>query len=133
MADFSVLKGIVPSFISTLSERFYKEDFHFWPQCYLSGEWISCEGLLDKDLYDGALRQGLFTAEKMPNIDWDGVTDLILLGQWKTEDLGHKPSVDEWYVEFKKRMPTPKAVDKLMDLWLAPMCRRQSDRVRQAA
>lgn len=132
LAEFSALKGIVPGFLTALSERFYPEDFHFWPECYLGGRWISCEALFDQALYEGALRQGLFTQAQIPSIDWDGETDLILLRPWMTEDRGHKASIDEWYVEFKERMRTPAFVDRLMDLFLAPLCRRKSDKVRAA-
>jgi transglutaminase-like putative cysteine protease len=132
LAKFSALKGMVPGFLSALSERFYPEDFHFWPECYLDGRWISCEALLDQALYEGALRQGLFTEAQIPSIDWDGQSDLILLGPWMVEDRGHRASIDEWLDEFKERMRTPAFVDRLMDLFLAPLCRRQSDRVRAA-
>lgn len=132
LAEFSALKGIVPGFLTALSERFYPQDFHFWPECYLGERWISCEALFDQALYEGGLRQGLFTQAQIPSIDWDGETDLILLGPWMTEDRGYKASIDEWYVEFKERMHTPAFVDRLMDLFLAPLCRRQSDRVRAA-
>ena len=132
-ADFSVLKGVVPSWISALSERFYPEDFHFWPECYLTGRWLSCEGLFDKPLYEGALRAGLITRNQIPTIDWDGETSLVLLGPWTTQDLGHEPGWEEWQVEFKKAMPTPGWVDRLMDRYLAPSCRRKSDSVRGTA
>ena len=132
LAEFAALKGIVPGFLSAMSERFCPEDYHFWPECYLDGRWISCEALLDQALYEGALRQGLFTEAQIPSIDWDGESDLILLEPWMVEDRGHRASIDEWYVEFKERMRTPAFVDRLMDLFLAPLCRRQSDRVRAA-
>lgn len=131
MAEFSVLKGIVPGFISYFSERFYKEDFHLWPECYLAGSWVACEALFDKELYKGALRMGLFTEKQIPSIDWDGENDCVLLEEWTTKDLGYKPSVDDWMVDFKKRIPAPRIVDGFLDLWLAPLCRRQSDRVRK--
>ena len=130
LAQFSALKGMVPGFLSAMSERFYPEDLHFWPECYLGGRWIACEALLDQALYEGALRQGLFTRAQIPSIDWDGETDLILLGPWMVEDRGHRASIDEWMTEFKERMRTPAWVDWLMDRFLAPLCRRQCDRVR---
>jgi transglutaminase-like putative cysteine protease len=132
LAEFAALKGIVPGFLTAMSERFYPEDFHFWPECYLGGRWISCEALLDQPLYEGALRQGLFTQAQIPSIDWDGQADLILLGPWRVEDRGHRASIDEWMAEFQERMRTPAFVDWLMDRLLAPLCRRQSDRVRAA-
>jgi hypothetical protein len=130
MADVAVLQGLIPDWLYSLSMRFYKEDFHFWPECYLDGSWIACEGLLDRALYEGALRKGLFTREHIPTIEWDGETDLVLLAGWKTKDLGHKPSWDDWYVEFKKKVATPKFVDRIMEWSLTPSCRRQTDRVR---
>ena len=131
MADVSVLKGIMPGFMYYVGEKFSKEDFHFWPECYLSGKWIACEGLLDKKLYEGVLKNGLLTKEQIPGIDWDGETDLVLLEGWKTEDLGYKPSWDDWYVEFKKKMSTPRIIDRLMELTVAPLSRRKTDRVRK--
>jgi hypothetical protein len=68
---------------------------HFWCECYLNGQWISCELLLDMPLYDGMLMEGLVTKEQMPTIDWDGKTDLVLLSPWITEDRGHLPSCDD--------------------------------------
>jgi hypothetical protein len=129
-ADFSVLKGVIPGWISYLSERFYPEDFHFWPECCLNSRWLSCEGLFDKPLYEGALRAGLISRDQIPAIDWDGETSLVLLGPWTTQDLGHKPGWQEWQVEFKKAMPTPGWLDRLLDCYLAPACRRKSDSVR---
>jgi transglutaminase-like putative cysteine protease len=130
LAQLAALKGMVPGFFSAMSERFYPVDFHFWPQCYLGGRWISCEALLDQALYEGALRQGLFTRAQIPGIDWDGQTDLILLMPWMVEDRGHRASIDEWMAEFQERMGTPAFVDWLMDRLLAPLCRRKSDTVR---
>jgi transglutaminase-like putative cysteine protease len=36
---------------------------HFWCECHLDGKWVSCELLLDKLLYDDAIR-GLQTSEE---------------------------------------------------------------------
>ena len=130
MAEISVLKGMIPGFLYFMVEK-AKEDFHFWPECYLRGKWIACEGLFDQELYDGALREGLLTKELIPSIDWDGKSRLVLLEPWKTEDFGNKPSWDDWYIDFKKRMATPRVIDRLMELTIAPSCRRQTDRIRR--
>jgi transglutaminase-like putative cysteine protease len=130
MAEVAALQGMIPDLLYAMSARFYKEDFHFWPECYLDGEWIACEGLLDRALYEGALRKGLFTRSQIPTIDWDGETPLVLLGAWQTSDLGAKPGWDEWEPEFKKKMSTPKIVDRFMEWTLAPSCRRKTDEVR---
>jgi transglutaminase-like putative cysteine protease len=130
MAEVTVLQGLIPDLVYTVSTRFYKEDFHFWPECYIDGEWIACEGLFDKTLYEAALRKGLFTPQQIPTIDWDGETSLVLLHAWRTKDLGSKPSWDEWYVEFKKKISTPRIADKFMEWTLAPLCRRKTDQVR---
>jgi hypothetical protein len=130
MAEVAVLQGLIPNLVYTLSVRFYKEDFHFWPECYLAGEWIACEGLFDKALYEAALRKGLLTQQQIPTIDWDGETSLVLCDAWKTKDLGSKPAWDEWYVEFKKKMSTPRIADRFMEWTLAPLCRRKTDAVR---
>jgi transglutaminase-like putative cysteine protease len=129
MAEVSPLRGMIPGFLYYVFEK-AREDFHFWPECYLSGEWIACEGMLDRALYEGGLRIGLFTREQIPTIDWDGESDLIIWGAWKTQDLGHRPSWDDWYDDFRKTIPMPRAFDRLFDLF-APSCRRQSDKVRE--
>jgi hypothetical protein len=130
MCAIAPLEGVIPDLLYAMSARFYKEDFHFWPECHLAGRWVACEGLWDRPLYEAALRKGLITQEQMPTIDWDGETDLVLLEAWQTEDLGHRPAWDEWYVEFKKKMATPRIVDKLMEWSLAPLCRRKTDQLR---
>ena len=130
LCSIAPLQGMIPDLLYAMSARFYKEDFHFWPECYLDGRWIACEGLWDRPLYEAALRKGLITRAQMPTIDWDGETDLVLLGAWQTEDLGHKPAWDEWSIEFKKRMPMPRIVDKFMEWTLAPLCRRKTDQLR---
>jgi hypothetical protein len=68
---------------------------HFWCECYLNSKWVSCELLFDWCLYDGLLKKGLITKEQVPTIDWDGETDLVLLGPWITEDRGSLPSEDD--------------------------------------
>ena len=130
MAKISVLKGMIPGFLYFMVEK-AKEDFHFWPECYLRGRWIACEGLFDQELYEGALKEGLVTRELIPGIEWDGRSNLVLLEPWKTVDLGDKPSWDDWYIDFKKRMATPRFIDKLMEITIAPACRRQTDRIRK--
>lgn len=129
MAEISVLKGMIPGFLYFIVEK-AREDFHFWPECYLHGKWIACEGLFDRDLYEGALREGLLRKQLIPSIDWDGKSSLVLLEPWKTKDLGSKPSWDDWYIDFKKRMATPRFIDRLMELTIVPSCRRRTDRIR---
>ena len=53
-----------------------------------------------------------------------------MVGSWQTSDLGVKPGWDEWESEFKKKMSTPKIVDRFMEWTLAPSCRRKTDEVR---
>jgi hypothetical protein len=131
MCAIAPLEGVIPDIMYALCARFYKEDLHFWPECYLAGRWVACEGLWDRPLYEAALQNGLINRERMPTIDWDGETGLVLLGAWQTEDLGHRPAWDEWYVEFKRKMATPGIVDKLMEWSLAPLCRRKTDQLRR--
>ncbi len=130
MVEISVLKGMIPGFLYFMVEK-AKEDFHFWPECYLQGKWIACEGLFDQELYKVAITEGLVTKELIPSIDWDGKSNLVLLEPWKTEDFGNKPSWDDWYIDFKKRMASPRIIDKLMEITIAPSCRRQTDRIRR--
>jgi hypothetical protein len=67
---------------------------HFWCECYLNDNWVSCELLFDRPLYDGMLKQDFITKEQVPTIDWDGKTGLVLLEPWITEDRGPLTSYD---------------------------------------
>jgi transglutaminase-like putative cysteine protease len=108
---------------------------HFWCECYLNGEWVSSESLLDKPLYDGMLKEGLITNEQVPTIDWDGKTDLVVLKRWITEDRGHLSSYDDAI----ERLQTSK--EGMPPLWIewiiAPVFYRlnlrNSERIRQLA
>jgi hypothetical protein len=68
---------------------------HFWAECLLDDRWISCEAMLDKPLYEGILKKGLITKDQVPTIDWDGKSDLIMLKDWITEELGSISSPEE--------------------------------------
>ena len=108
---------------------------HFWCECFLSGEWVSCELMLDKPLYDGMLQEGLITKEQVPTIDWDGKTDLVLLNPWITEDRGHLPSFDD---AIRVLQASEQGMPPLWIEWIiAPVFyrlnHRYSDRIRQLA
>jgi hypothetical protein len=108
---------------------------HFWCECYLNGRWVSCELMLDKPLYDGMLKEGLITKERIPTIDWDGKTDLVLLNPWITEDRGHLPSVDD---AIRVLQSGEEGMPPLWIEWIiAPVFYRlnlrNSDRIRQVA
>jgi hypothetical protein len=108
---------------------------HFWSECYLNGKWVSCELLLDKNLYDGMLKMGLITKEQVPTIDWDGKVDLILLKPWITEDHGHLPSIDDAIRVLKtsdEGMP-PLWVEKIIAPVFYPINLSKSDKIRQLA
>jgi len=75
---------------------------HTWCECYLSGEWIVCEALLDKAYYEGTLRKGIHTKEEFPTIDWDGETNLILAKPWIVKDVGTFPSWDDAMIKAKE-------------------------------
>jgi hypothetical protein len=74
---------------------------HCWCEAFLCGRWISCEALIDRSLYDGLLWAGLITKKKLPTIDWDGQTDLVILRPWIAEDRGADASVSDAYEEWK--------------------------------
>ena len=76
---------------------------HPWCECYLSGKWVACEALLDEAFYEGTLREGLFTKEQIPTIDWDGETDLILFKSLIVKDVDTFPSWDDAMMEARKR------------------------------
>ena len=89
-------KEIVKSFtLRFIYNRLPAAIGHTWCECYISGEWIACEALFDKALYNGALRKGTLTKRDMPTIDWDGETDLVLTRELILKDVGVFPSWDE--------------------------------------
>ena len=61
---------------------------------YLSDRWIACDALLDEPFYQGSLKIGSFSKEKVPSIEWDGENDLNLMKQMIVEDLGTYVSGD---------------------------------------
>ena len=106
---------------------------HFWCECFLGGDWVSCELMLDKPLYDGMLRQGLITREQVPTIDWDGKTDLTLLNSWITEDRGHLPSYDDAIrvLQASQEGMPPLWVERIIAPVFYRLNLRFSDRIRQ--
>lgn len=72
-----------------------REVAHAWPECFLGGQWTGCELTMDEGMYQTALRRGYLTRDEVPAIDWDGVTDLILIEKWITRDIGPLDSLDQ--------------------------------------
>lgn len=132
MVQTKVLHGLIADFVM----RFMASEVsHFWAECYLRGQWISCEAFLDRPLYEGMLTQGLITKEQIPMIDWDGKNDLILLKTWITSDRGSVSSADEaWLVYQNNSEGTPPLwIERLMAPLIIPYNRRFSDRIRRLA
>ena len=106
---------------------------HFWPECSLNGKWIACEAFLDQPLYEGMLRKGLITKDQVPNIDWDGKTDLIVLAPWVVEYLGTLASADEAIAGLQagaEGMP-PLWLEKMIAPIFFPFNLRYSDKIRE--
>jgi hypothetical protein len=40
--------------------------FHPWCECNISGKWIACDAVFDKEIYNAAIKNGIFTKEKEP-------------------------------------------------------------------
>jgi hypothetical protein len=106
---------------------------HFWCECFLSPDWVSCEGLIDRALYEGMLRADPTTRERIPTIEWDGQSDLTILDYWITEDRGVVfPSWDQALASLQQSdegMP-PRALEKLLRGVLYLPFVRASERVR---
>ena len=114
LQSIELLQPIIPRLIY---ERMPKVAGHPWCECYLSGEWIACETVLDEALYQANLRKGLITKEQIPTIDWDGQTDLVPVKPWIAEDVGIFPSLDDMLREVGKRGETAPPSNKLF-AWL---------------
>jgi hypothetical protein len=132
MAQTKVLTGLVAPFMLRSMKT---EASHFWTECYLGGRWISCEALLDKQLYEGMLRQGLITKDQIPTIDWDGEKDLIVLKPWITSDRGCVVSADDAVKAYQNNGEgaPPVWIERLMVPVFLPYNLRFSDRIRRLA
>jgi len=132
MAQTKVLNGLVAGVVL---RSMPPEASHFWTECHLAGQWISCEALLDKPLYEGMLKQGLITKDQIPTIDWDGETDLVILKPWITSDRGYVASADEAHRAYQNNDEgaPPVWLERLMAPVFLPYNLRFSDRIRHFA
>jgi len=126
------LKGIIPDW---LFDRMPNIASHFWPEAYLSGRWIACEGLLDRELYIGLLNRGLLDDNLIPTIDWDAENDLIVLKPWLVEDRGSTPSYEDIYTMLdqtrKEEGMPPRIVDRLFGWIIYSIFKRHTDKIRK--
>jgi hypothetical protein len=75
----TVLKPVVPRFIY----RFLPSPVgHFFCECLVGDRWVACEALYDAPFYEGLLQRGEISRNRVPTIDWDGETDLVVLKDW---------------------------------------------------
>lgn len=126
------LKGIIPDW---LFSRMPTVASHFWPEVYLSGKWVACEGLLDRELYNGLLERELLDRNLIPTIDWNGETSLIILKPWIVEDRGTTLSYEYIYemldrTRKEEGMP-PRIVDRLFGWIIYSFFKRHTDRIRK--
>jgi len=94
------LKALTPRF---MYNKLPEAIVHIWCECYLSGNWLACEALLDEEYYKGLLKMGAFTSEQVPTIDWDGETNLILVKHRVVKDIDTFSSWDDAMSEGLKR------------------------------
>jgi transglutaminase-like putative cysteine protease len=131
-AQSAVLNHLIADFVF---KRMPPVASHFWCECYLEGEWVSCEALLDRALYEGMLERGLITVEQIPSIEWDGKTDRILLAPWTTEVRGPLSSYEDVLAALKRNkegMP-PLWVERVIAPFFYPLNLRRSDEIRRFA
>jgi hypothetical protein len=127
------LTGVIPNWLLT---RMPQVASHFWPEAYVLGKWVACEGLLDKSLYQALLSRGIIDRQQIPTIEWNGNTDLILLKHWIVEDIGILNSFDDVYEMLDRRrkeegMP-PRIVERLFGWLIYSSFRRHTDRLRRS-
>jgi hypothetical protein len=129
----AALEGVIPDW---LYSRMPEVVSHFWPEAYLSGRWVACEGLFDKALYEALLRRGTIDRQQIPTIDWDGRTNLMLLKHWVVEDLGTMTSFDDVYemidANRKEEGLPPRIVERVFGRLIYSSFRRHTDRVRRS-
>jgi len=107
------LKGLVPEpiFRKKIPREIW---YHHWAECYLSGKWVACEPLFDKRLYKAACKKGIINKEKVPNIDWDGENDLIVVADFMLEDKGVFHSQDELFKKIRIENKLPGIIGKIV-------------------
>lgn len=89
----AALKGIVADFAyNSLPDGIW---CHPWCECYLDGEWIACETLFDRRLFQKGKAKGIIDNQKVPDIIWDGEHNLCVVTSWIIEDYGTLASFDE--------------------------------------
>jgi hypothetical protein len=123
-----VLKAFIPGF---LYDRLPSPVGHFWCECYLAGEWVACETLFDRPLYQGMLAGGLISQEQIPTIDWDGEGDLVLLRPWIVKDVGPYPAYDELVKLAQEEGMPPKVFCRLFDWLPAFFSHRRTEKIRR--
>ncbi|UCE10495.1 MAG: transglutaminase domain-containing protein [Candidatus Thorarchaeota archaeon] len=127
------LKGIIPDWLYTRMPAIVS---HFWTEVHINGRWLASEGLFDKPLFEALLDLGLIERQKIPSIEWDGETSLILLKHFIVDDLGIMTSYDDVYCMLDKQrkeegMP-PRIVERLLGRFIYYMFKRRTDRIREA-
>jgi len=68
---------------------------------------VSSETLFDRALYNAACKKGIISKDKIPNIDWDGENDLIVVTAFMLEDKGTYHSLDHLFkkAQDENRLP----------------------------
>ena len=104
---------------------------HPWCECFLDGNWLSCEALLDERLYAAYLQDGLFTKEQIPNIDWNGDTDLVLFTPFFVKDLGTFPAWDDVFMALQKQRVGLPPTNRLFGWFLFFLINRRIRKLRE--
>lgn len=118
------LRAVLPNLVY----RFVPErtSYHPWCECYVAENWISCDTLFDKGLYDALLRRRLISREQIPNIDWDGIHDLNTATAWILEDAGTAPCLDEVFKKAQTEQPP-----ELISVVVRRLCNRHIEKLRK--
>ena len=87
-----LIKPVTPGFIYNKTPTLL---VHPWCECFLDGNWLSCEALFDERLYAVFLQEGWLTKEQIPSTDWNGDTDLVLFTSFFIKDFGTFPAWDD--------------------------------------
>ena len=123
------LKPFIPSF---LYGHIPNPIGHPWCECYLDTRWISCEALLDKDLFHGMANGNIISDKDIQSIDWDGRTDLILLTKWIVEYNDPIESLDDLLQNELQKVGYPPKLFCYLFNWIAASgSRRITNRIRK--
>lgn len=123
-----LLKPFTPGFIYN---KIPTPQVHPWCECFLDGNWLSCEALFDERFYAVFFQDRMFTKDQIPNIDWNGDTDLVLFTPFFVKDLGTLPAWDDVIIDVLKEGVKLPPTNRLFGWFIFFLMNRRISKLRE--